>query len=103
MVKGFMSFEKLEHLEEKLVKLVDSIKFVRGERDRLSEERDCLSLEVDRLRQEVQDKDHTIECLNQEKVDFLKTEEDYKRLQGERSQVQERLENMLKGLEEIEV
>lgn len=91
-----MSFENLHHLEEKLVQLVDSLKVVR-------EDRNSLSLEVDRLRQEIQEKDHSIECLNQEKVDYLKMEEGYKRLQGERSQVQDRLENMLKGLEEIEV
>jgi FtsZ-binding cell division protein ZapB len=96
MRKKSMSFDNLEHLEEKVTKLVDKMKV-------LKEDRDKISIEVDRLRQEMQQKDHVIESLNQEKVDFLKVEEEYKRLQGERSQVQDRLGNMLKGLEEIEV
>ena len=91
-----MPFDNLQHLEQKLTKLVDTVKVLKEDRNRIS-------LEVDKLRQETQQKDHVIETLNQEKVDFLKIEEEYKRLQGERSQVQDRLENMLKGLEEIEV
>ena len=96
MGKSTMSFENLEYLEEKVTKLVNTIKSQKEDHDRLS-------VEVDRLRQEMQEKDHIIESLNQEKVNFLKLEEEFKRLQGERSQVQDRLENMLKGLEEIEV
>ena len=96
MSKNSVPFDNLQHLEQKLTKLVDTVKVLKEDRDRIS-------LEVDRLHQETQQKDHVIEALNQEKVDFLKIEEEYKRLQGERSQVQDRLENMLKGLEEIEV
>ncbi len=96
MSKSSVPFDNLQHLEQKLTKLVDTVKVLKEDRDRIS-------LEVDRLRQETQQKEHVIEALNQEKVDFLKIEEEYKRLQGERSQVQDRLENMLKGLEEIEV
>ncbi len=91
-----MSFDNLECLEEKVAKLVDTVKVIREDRDRLSSE-------LDRLRQETKKKDHLIEGLDQEKVDFLKMEEEFKRLQGERSQVQDRLESMLKGLEEVEV
>jgi chromosome segregation ATPase len=96
MGKSTVSFGNLQHLEEKITKLVNTIKTLKEDRDRIS-------LEVDRLRKEMQQKDHVIEGLNQEKVEFLKVEEEYKRLQGERSQVQDRLENMLKGLEEIEI
>lgn len=96
MVKKSVSFDNLEHLEVRVTKLVETIKILKKDRDRTS-------LEVDRLRKEIQQKDHVIEGLNQEKVDLLKVEEEFKRLQGERSQVQDRLENMLKGLEEIEV
>jgi FtsZ-binding cell division protein ZapB len=96
MGKSTASFDNLQHLEEKVTKLVDTIKVLKNDRDRVSSE-------VDRLREEMQQKDHVIEGLNQEKIGFLKVEEEYKRLQGERSQVQDRLENMLKGLEEIEV
>ncbi len=96
MGKKSVSFDNLEHLEVRVTKLVETIKILKEDRDRIS-------LEVDRLRKEIQQKDHVIEGLNQEKVDLLKVQEEYKRLQGERSQVQDRLENMLKGLEEIEV
>ena len=96
MGKKSVSFDNLEHLEVRVTKLVETIKTLKEDRDRIS-------LEVDRLRKEIQQKDHVIEGLNQEKVDLLKVEEEFKRLQGERSQVQDRLENMLKGLEEIEV
>lgn len=96
MGKSTVSFGNLQNLEEKITKLVNTIKTLKEDRDRIS-------LEVDRLRKEMQQKDHVIEGLNQEKVEFLKVEEEYKRLQGERSQVQDRLENMLKGLEEIEI
>ncbi len=96
MGKKSVSFDNLEHLEARVTKLVETIKILKKDRDRIS-------LEVDRLRKEIQQKDHVIEGLNQEKVGLLKVEEEFKRLQGERSQVQDRLENMLKGLEEIEV
>jgi len=96
MGKSTVSFGNLQNLEEKITKLVNTIKTLKEDRDRIS-------LEVDRLRKEMQQKDHVIDGLNQEKVEFLKVEEEYKRLQGERSQVQDRLENMLKGLEEIEI
>ncbi len=96
MKKNTASFNNLENLEEKVTKLVSTIKSLR-------EDRDKISLEVDRLHKELRQKDHIIESLNQEKVDLLKVQEEFTRLQGERSQVQDRLENMLKGLEEIEV
>ncbi len=96
MGKKSEPFDNLEHLEVRVTKLVETIKTLKEDRDRIS-------LEVDRLRKEIQQKDHVIEGLNQEKGDLLKVEEEFKRLQGERSQVQDRLENMLKGLEEIEV
>ena len=96
MGKKSVSFDNLENLEARVTKLVETIKTLKQDRERIS-------LEVDRLRKDIQQKDHVIEGLNQEKVGLLKVEEEFKRLQGERSQVQDRLENMLKGLEEIEV
>ena len=96
MGKKSESFENLDNLEGKVTKLVEAIAS-------LKQDRDITSQEVDGLRKEIQQKDHVIEGLNQEKVDLLKVQEEFKRLQGERSQVQDRFENMLKGLEEIEV
>lgn len=95
-LRGESSVEKLQILEEKIMKVVNKIK-------ELTEENRALIETIKNLQGELKRKDAELEAMKQGMKNIDKLKADIERFNNERSTVRSQLEDLIKELESVEI
>jgi len=95
-MKGGISLNKLEILEDSITKVIDKIKI-------LTDKNESLNSKITDLQVNLKKKDEELKLVRKEikSVDLLKT--DIKKLNYERETVKSQVENLLRELESVEL